>query len=104
MALQAVIFVPDVHATAATDRCLDHCHASGYTVFGVVAGDWDAVAQILYDGTAQVLVLDSHHDMPVDALPRFEIVADAILESPTQRRTMLLRRRPRLVTRRGVAT
>lgn len=96
--VQAVIFVSETNAIDASARCMQHCQLNEYDVIGVVARDWDAVAQMLRDGRAGVLVIDSRTDLPVDAEPRMEVVAEVAPPTPRQRRTRIIRR---TITRRG---
>ncbi len=93
---KAAIFVVDPGDIQATARCLDHCTSRGYHVVGIVTKTWDAAATMLRTGTAGIIVVDSHADLPADATPRCEVVADqgpvrAAYSVPAQRRTRVIR-------------
>jgi len=100
---RAIIFIRDATDAAAFTRCINHVRACGYRLLGVIAGDW-ATAQAEMDRTgAEVIVIDSRTDMPDDATPRLEVVAEMPKPGPPaaggRRRTAPRRRITRVLPR-----
>jgi hypothetical protein len=86
----AIVFVPhgpDLATHIAT--CVEYCKAQGYELFGVVQGDWKAVADALLTCSANILVVAREDHLPADRA-RVEIAgemhrADAPRPTPTNR-------------------
>lgn len=101
---KAVIFVQATTDFEAASRCLQHCQVRRYEVVGIVSGDWQAAARVLRDGLAGVLVVDNRADIPPDAEPRLEIVAEEPTPAVEHRRTRPVRRGNKKISRRDAAT
>lgn len=73
----AVVFVPAGHVIPYAAQCLNYCAAKGYTVAGVVTGNWAAVGAMLLERAAAVVVVARPEHLEPDREPRLEIAFPA---------------------------
>ncbi|GIJ10710.1 hypothetical protein ACFFMR_18770 [Micromonospora andamanensis] len=94
----ALIYVTAANLDRYTDRCAEYCNRLGLHLTAVVVDDldggrWPEVAQMLMDGTVQVVVVADRDELPTERTPRVDVVAE-------QRRQLYTGRpvcRPRLI-------
>lgn len=92
----AVIFVPDHLVEQFAPQCLAYCTARGYTIAGVIQGDWQAALAMLADELATVIVVARRDHLPADGGPRIEVASETTAtREPNQRPDSPRRRRPR---------
>jgi hypothetical protein len=75
----AVVFVPYTDSVQYASQCLTYCAIKGYDVAGVVTGNWPAVAAMLLDGIAGVVVVARPEHVDPQRQPRLEV---AVLDRP----------------------
>jgi hypothetical protein len=78
-----------------TEWCVDYCARKGYVLVAVVqerlGGRYDDGARMMFmDGKADLIVVADYAHLPVDRLPRVELVAQ-------ERRRMMPRPAPRFL-------
>ncbi|TCB97604.1 hypothetical protein E0H26_11850 [Micromonospora zingiberis] len=94
----ALIYVTAENLDRYTDRCAEYCNRLGLRLAAVVVdeldgGRWPEVAQMLMDGTVQVVVVADRDELPPDRTPRVDVVAEQRRRLGTGRSTC----RPRLI-------
>lgn len=95
----AVIYLPDNLPTEQFDlhasRCYEHCRRRGYTVIGVVLGDWAGVLNMFRDGHAVVAVVAAVEHLDPTWEPRVEIAGAGTMTAVNQEPGVFRRRRIR---------
>lgn len=79
--LPAIVYSPAGDYVAAAARCMDHCRNRGYEFVGIVRS-WAAAQRMLDERLVAVAVVDQHHDLPADRVPRVEVVAEYVPPAP----------------------
>jgi hypothetical protein len=77
----ALIYVTAANLNRYTDRCAEYCNRLDLGLVAVVVdeldgGRWPEVAQMLMDGTVQVVVVADRDELPTGRTPRVDVVAD----------------------------
>lgn len=85
--LHAVVFLPPGTPAAAlwTDACGEYIQHRGYRLAAVCSA-WADVVRLVFDGTADVVVVGRRDHLPRDRRPRVEVVTEASANSDQRRR------------------